>query len=108
MAMSKNFSSESPLAPGTLRWKLGERFPAHELHGDEVPAVYFFDRVHVHDVGMVEGSNRLCLSLEAAPALLTLGELGRQDLERYLAVELGVVGKIDFTHSTWPIFSRIL
>jgi hypothetical protein len=57
----------------------------------------------MNDVGMVERCNRLRFSLEPLSAFLR-GHLRGQDFERYLAVELGVFGDINVSHTTGAEF----
>ena len=47
---------------------------------------------------MVEGGEHLCLALEALEPLGVGGHLRRQNLERHLALELGVPGEVDLPH----------
>ncbi len=74
----------------------------HQLHGEEVPAPVFLDRMHGDDVGMVESGDGARLALEASAALEVRGQALRQELERDLAAQLGVVGTVDFTHAAGP------
>jgi hypothetical protein len=53
---------------------------------------------------VVELREELCLTLESREALLVLGEIRRQDLDRDVALELGVVGAIDLAH---PAFAEL-
>ncbi len=78
--------------------KLRQGLPLHELHGDEVDPVCLFDGVDGNDVGVIECGDRFGFSSETSPALFALGKLRRQDFQRHLAVQLGVLGQIDFSH----------
>ena len=69
------------------------------LHGEEALAVGLFDRIDGDDVGMVEGGDRLDLALEAGEAVGILGERRRQGLQRDLAVQTLVLGKVDDPHA---------
>ena len=83
IATSKNFVSERP-----------------ELHGDEVNVAGLFDRVHSDDVGVIERGDGFRFPCEPRPAFFAFGELGRENLERDLPVELGVLGQKNLTHTT--------
>jgi hypothetical protein len=48
---------------------------------------------------MLESGEALCLALEAHESLLTSGDLGRQDLERHPALEVGVLDEVNDPHS---------
>jgi hypothetical protein len=78
---------------------------AHQLHRQEANAFLLFHRVHLHDVGVVEGGDDLRLPLESRPALGAFGKLGRKDFERDLAVELRVLGEVDLA---LPALSELL
>ena len=51
------------------------------------------------DVGVIELGEELRFALEARQALLVLGEGGRQDLDRHLALQARVGGAIDLAHA---------
>jgi hypothetical protein len=73
-----------------------------ELHREKRNAAVFLDRVDRDDVRMVDGSDRLCLALEA---LTPLGVRGRQlgkELQRHLAMQPGVFGDEDLSHAALP------
>ena len=63
-------------------------------------ATCLFDGVHGHDVGVVQRGERLRFSREPRSTFGVLGQFRRQDLERNLAVERGVLGQIDIAHPT--------
>ncbi len=48
---------------------------------------------------MVEGGQQVGLPLQAGEALLVGSHYLRQDLDRYLALQAGVVGAIHLTHT---------
>src|SRR3990172_7500462 len=81
-----------------LRKKLSQALASYELHGDEVHALELFDRVHVHDVRVVESGDGLRLALEAGPAL-ERRHLRRKDFQSHFAVELRVLREIDLAHA---------
>jgi hypothetical protein len=62
----------------------------------------FLDGVDVNDVGMVESGESLGLALEAGQPVGVRGEVGRQDLERHLAVQGRIPGPIHLSHATRP------
>ena len=57
------------------------------------------DAVDGDDVGVVERRHRLGLAAEALDPFRVVGHLRRQDFERYIAVELRILGPIDDTHA---------
>ena len=76
-----------------------EGLPLQQFHGDERPAFVLVDVVDGADVGVIEGGGGLGLALEALQGLMVLGHFFRQELERDEAMELGVLGLIDDTHT---------
>jgi len=91
---------EEPVESESLLGKnLGEGFPFHPLHGDEVNAVGFLDRVHRHDVGVIESGDGFGLALETGAPLGACGELGREDFQSDFAIELRVLREIDLAHA---------
>ncbi len=78
--------------------QLAETAPRDELHGEEVDAVGLLDRVEVDDVRVVQGGEGPGLALEAVQPLAVRRQLRRQDLERHLAPQLGVLGPVDHPH----------
>ena len=75
--------------------KLGEGFAVNELHREEVDACLFFDREDLNDVGVIERRDSLGFALEPRSTLVAFGQLGRENFESDLAVELGVLGQVD-------------
>ena len=75
-----------------------KRPPAHVLHHQHHPGARVVDVVHGHHVGVGEQGHGLGLPHEA---LVTLGleRVGAQELEGYLALELGVVGPQHLAHA---------
>ena len=76
--------------------------PLQQFHGDERVPPVLVNIVDRADVGMVEGGGGLGLTLEALQRLMVLGHFFRQEFERNEAVELGVLGLVDDTHSAAP------
>jgi hypothetical protein len=72
-----------------------EGFAVDELHGDEHTALGDADVVHRDDVGMGQPRQRLRLSEEALPGLVTSR---REDLQGDGAVELGVMRLVHLPH----------
>ena len=70
-----------------------------QLHGQEVNAVAFFDRIDGDDVRMVELCERLCLAPKAAETLGILRHFGGQYFKSHVAAKLGVGGAIHLAHA---------
>ena len=87
----------------------GERLAAHELHRDVVHRVrvgiprrahhVLADLVDRHDVRVAERRGRLGFEHEAPDAVLALHQVGRQDLERDVALEGLVLGQVHLAHA---------
>ena len=60
------------------------------------------DAVNRHDVRMLDGARRARLAQEALAALGILDELGRDHLERDVAVELDLPRAVDDSHAAPP------
>src|SRR5271166_2012589 len=67
----------------------------HEFHDDEGAPVLLADVINGADVGMVQSGSSLGLPPEAAQSLRVLSDLVRQKLERYAAVQAGVLGLVN-------------
>ena len=63
-----------------------------------MPSV-FLDRVHVHDVRVDQPGDGLRLPLETLQAGGVVGELGGEDLQGDIAIQLGVPGAVDLAHA---------
>ena len=85
----------------TARNQLRELLTVHQLHGQKTHTIGFFDRVDGDDVGMVESGEGLGLTLETGQPLGVGGQLGRQHLERHLAVQGRILGPVDLPHTTF-------
>ncbi len=85
-----------------FRDALGEVFALDELHDDRASARALLDAVDLRDVRVVEGGEDLGLALEAGQAVAAgpgvAREMGRQDFDGDVAIELGVAGAIDLAH----------
>src|SRR5258708_2794833 len=79
---------------------LSQRFPVDILGGDKVERISLVELKDRHDIWLVEGRSHSGFLLEALHASLVRGDVSRQDLQRNGAIELCVLGQINFTHST--------
>ena len=85
---------------GALADPLAQRLALEQLHRDEVLPLVLVDRVDRADAGVVEGRGGAGLALEALERGGVPGHLGRQELERDVAAEGGVLGLVDDAHPT--------
>ena len=69
-----------------------------QFHDQEGAVVRGFEAEDRGDVGMVQRGQHLGFALEAGHAVAVGGEFGRQDLQGDIAVQLGVMGAVDFAH----------
>ena len=76
-----------------------ERLPFHQLHGEEVHAIGFFDGINRDDMRVVERREGASFTLEAREALRVARHVRRKNLQRDFAPELRVGGAIHLTHS---------
>jgi hypothetical protein len=67
-------------------------------HGEEVNPVRLLDREDGDDIRVIEGGQGPGLPLQALQTVGIAGQIGRQDLERHPALELGVLGQVDLPH----------
>ena len=82
-----------------LRDPVGERRPLHQLQHQRPRPLGLLDTVDGGDVGMVEAGEDPRLPLEPGEAIRVRREGVGQDLQRDLAVELGVGGLPDLAHA---------
>jgi hypothetical protein len=75
-----------------------ERRAFHEFQDERVRAAGVLEAVDRRDVGMVEGGEHLRFSAEPCDAITIKREGLRQDLQREIAIELGVARAIDLAH----------
>ena len=54
------------------------------------------------DVGVIEGGRRTGFSFEPLDSLSVVDDVGRQELQRHLTLEGGVLGPVDHTHTSAP------
>jgi hypothetical protein len=94
---------------GERKQHLGFERPAGDLmfegdaiekfHGDERLAILLADVIDRADIGMVEGGSGLRLALKAAEGLGIFGDFVGQKLERHKAMQAGVFGFVNHTHT---------
>jgi len=80
--------------------QLAQRESVHKLHRDEMRAFVVADLINGGDVGMVPRCSSVRLWHKAAHAILIGRQLGRQNFQRHLAVQAGVISEIHLAHST--------
>jgi hypothetical protein len=56
------------------------------------------ETVHLRDVRVIEGGERLRFAIEAGEALGVDREVGRQNYQGDIALQLGVAGLVDLDH----------
>jgi hypothetical protein len=84
-----------PPAAGELR----ERGAVNVLHDQVWPAPELARLVQRDDVGVIQPGDDPGLPREACPVLIVRPEVGRQALERDVAIEPGVVRQLHLTHA---------
>ncbi len=77
-----------------------ERRAVDQLHDQEAHPVGFLKIVDRGNPGVVERGERLGLAFEPRQARRVRGELPGQDLDRHVALELGVARAVDLAHPT--------
>jgi len=77
-----------------------QRQPVQKLHDDEGLPLVLPDLVDGTDVWMVQGGRSACLPAKAFQSLRVLGNVVRQELERYETTKLGVFRFVDNSHPT--------
>jgi hypothetical protein len=70
-----------------------------EFHGDEGATVFFADVVDGANVWMVEGGGGLRFTLKTNERLAILGDLVREKFEGHEAVQTGILGLVNDTHT---------
>ena len=83
-----------------LRYPVGEGWPFHQLQHQRTGAVAFFKAMNGGDVRVVQAGKHLRFSLKPSQAIRISGKGLGQDLERHLAIQLGISGLIDLAHAT--------
>jgi hypothetical protein len=78
----------------------------HQLHREEMNGLGLsvvrhrrFDAVDRDDVRMIEGGDRLGFTLKALATIGVVGHLWRKHLEGHLALEPGILGRVDLAHA---------
>ena len=92
--------SASSSGSGPLESTLCQRLAFGELHDDAADAVGFGDPEHVRDVGVIERRQHFCLALETREPIGVGRDIGGQDLDGDVPLQLRVAGAIDLAHST--------
>ena len=77
-----------------------ERWTFNEFHHKGAHALAVCKTMDVRDVRMVERRKQLCFATKAREAIGIVGEGGKQDLDRDIAVQCRIAGSIHFPHST--------
>ena len=80
----------------------GEVLALDELHDDVRARRVVAEVEHGDDVRVVERRGGLCLVAEAGEEVGVLAVLGPQELDRDVALELGVAGAVDRGHAALP------
>src|SRR5439155_18142117 len=83
--------------PGNL---ILQRYPVQKLHGDEGLPFAFADVVDSADIGMIQSSGSLRLTLKPAQSLGIASDFFRQQLQRDEAVQARVLRFVHHTHAT--------
>src|ERR1700722_4492124 len=81
-----------------------QRLAIEKFHGDEGFAVHFADVVNGANAGMIQCGGRFGFSLESRERLLVSGDIVRKEFERHEAVQAGVFGFVNDTHSATAEF----
>jgi hypothetical protein len=71
-----------------------------EFHDDEYLPGFFLNTMDGANMRVVQCSGSLGFLQESGFGLLAHGNVGREELERNVTVECGVVGFVDHAHST--------
>ena len=76
-----------------------KRFALDELHRNATRAIRFLEAVDLRDVAVVQRCEDARLALEAREAVGIGGDFDRKELQRDVAIELGVMRAIDLAHA---------
>jgi|HubBroStandDraft_5_1064220.scaffolds.fasta_scaffold41380_2 hypothetical protein len=82
-----------------LRQPFGQGLAFEILHDQKVGAVLRADVVKRADIGMLKCGNGFSFALHALFQFRVGGKMRRQDLDGNGALEAGVLGAIDFSHT---------
>ncbi len=77
----------------------GEFFTFDQFHDQEAAVLILFETVDGRHVRVLQLGQSRRLAFEACHAFLIVTEFRRQDLDRHLAVERGVLGPVHLTHA---------
>jgi hypothetical protein len=72
-----------------------------KFHHEGTNSAGLFESVDLRDIGMVERSERLCLTREPRQSIGVARKGVREDLQRNVAIELRVAGAVDLPHATF-------
>ena len=84
---------------------LVEAIALNEGHRNECLAIHLGDLVNRTDVRVMEGRGGLRFTMETLAGFLVFEEVSRQELQRYRALELRVLGLVNDTIPPSPSFS---
>ena len=84
---------------GTERDQFVEGLPFEQLHGDEGPAVVFFDGVNDANAGMIQRRGGAGFAEEAFERLRIAARVFREKLQGDAAAEFDVFGFVDDAHA---------
>ena len=73
--------------------------PFQQLHDDEGAAIKLGDVVNCADVRVIQSGSSARLSLKTAERQWVMSDPIRQELERHEAVQAGILGFVNHTHS---------
>src|SRR6266550_3842511 len=82
---------------GSASNSIGERWSLDQLQHQSLYAVRFFKAVDRGDVRVIERRQQLCFALETREAVGIGDKAVREDLERNLAVQVGIAAAIYLT-----------
>src|SRR5215468_6285171 len=80
-----------------LRDAIGQRRALHQLHHERI----LFDAVNNRDIRVIQRSEYLRLAPESSHSIGIVGEDLRKNLDRDFAVESGVGGTVDLSHTAF-------
>ena len=76
-----------------------QRRALQQFHGDERRSAVFVDVVNRADIGMIQRRSGLRLAPEAFQRRLVLHHFARQEFQRHLPPQLGILRAINHAHS---------
>src|SRR4051794_39662398 len=90
------------------RDQLIQRAAGHKLHRNEIGAIHLADLIDRDNPRVVQSRRGAGLLNESAATISVSNFLGAQQLQRHVAIELGVPSAIHDTHSAFPDFLQNL